>query len=30
MYQYLASQGIPITDIDRMAKVNPANLLGLK
>src|SRR6266568_6448136 len=30
MYQYLASQGIPITDIDRMAKVNPAKLLGLK
>jgi hypothetical protein len=30
MYQYLASQGISITDIDRMAKVNPAKLLGLK
>jgi len=30
MYQYLASQGIAITDIDRMAKVNPAKLLGLK
>ena len=30
MYQYLASQDIPITDIDRMAKVNPAKLLGLK
>ncbi|PYR83887.1 MAG: hypothetical protein DMG18_11350 [Acidobacteria bacterium] len=30
MYQYLASQGIPITGIDRMAKVNPAKLLGLK
>ena len=30
MYQYLASQGIPITDIDRMAKVNPAKLLELK
>jgi hypothetical protein len=30
MYQYLASQGIPIADLDRMAKVNPAKLLGLK
>src|SRR2546426_1211343 len=30
MYQYLASQGISIADIDRMAKVNPAKLLGLK
>ena len=30
MYQYLASRGISITDIDRMAKVNPAKLLGLK
>jgi hypothetical protein len=30
MYQYLASQGIPIADIDRMAKVNPGKLLGLK
>ena len=30
MYQYLASQGISINDIDRMAKVNPAKLLGLK
>ena len=30
MYQYLASQGISITDIYRMAKVNPAKLLGLK
>jgi hypothetical protein len=29
MYQYLASQGISIADIDRMAKVNPATLLGL-
>ena len=27
MYEYLASQGIFITDIDRMAKVNPAKLL---
>jgi len=25
--EYLASQGIFITDIDRMAKVNPAKLL---
>ena len=30
MYQYLASQDISIADIDRMAKVNPAKLLGLK
>jgi len=30
MYQYLASQGIPVTDIDKMAKTNPAKLLGLK
>ncbi len=30
MYQYLASQGISIADIDRMAKVNPAKLLGVK
>jgi hypothetical protein len=30
MYQYLASQGIPTADIDRMAKTNPAKLLGLK
>jgi hypothetical protein len=30
MYQYLASQGIPTVDIDRMAKTNPARLLGLK
>src|ERR1051325_2629296 len=30
MYQYLASQGISVADIDRMAKVNPAKLLGLK
>jgi hypothetical protein len=30
MYQYLASQGIATVDIDRMAKTNPARLLGLK
>jgi hypothetical protein len=30
MYQYLVSQGISVADIDRMAKVNPAKLLGLK
>jgi hypothetical protein len=30
MYQYLKSQGISEADIDRMAKVNPAKLLGLK
>jgi hypothetical protein len=30
MYQYLASQGIPMAAIDRMAKTNPAKLLGLK
>ena len=30
MYEYLASQGISIANIDRMAKVNPAKLLGLK
>ena len=30
IYQYLASQGVPTVDIDRMAKTNPAKLLGLK
>jgi hypothetical protein len=30
MYQYLVSQGITVADVDRMAKVNPAKLLGLK
>ena len=30
MYQYLAGQGIPVADIDRMAKANPARLLGLR
>jgi hypothetical protein len=30
MYQYLATQGIPVADIDRMAKTNPAKLLGLQ
>lgn len=30
MYQYLASQGISTAAIDRMAKTNPATLLGLK
>jgi hypothetical protein len=30
MYRYLASQGISMAEIDRMAKVNPAKLLGLK
>lgn len=29
MYQYLVSQGISVADIDRMAKQNPAKLLGL-
>jgi hypothetical protein len=30
MYQYLVGQGISIADVDRMAKLNPAKLLGLK
>lgn len=30
MYQYLVSQGISVAEIDRMAKANPAKLLGLK
>jgi hypothetical protein len=30
MYQYLVGQGISVAEIDRMAKVNPAKLLGLK
>jgi hypothetical protein len=30
MYQYLVSQGISVADVDRLAKVNPAKLLGLK
>jgi hypothetical protein len=30
MYQYLLSQGISVAEIDRMAKANPAKLLGLK
>jgi hypothetical protein len=30
MYQDLHSQGISISDIDRMSKANPAKLLGLK
>lgn len=30
MYQYLKSQGFTESEIDRMAKVNPAKLLGLK
>jgi hypothetical protein len=30
MYQYLVSQGISVAEVDRMAKVNPAKLLGLK
>jgi len=29
MYQYLVSQGIAVADVDRMAKTNPAKLLGL-
>jgi hypothetical protein len=29
-YQYLRDQGFSLTEIDRMAKVNPAKLLGLK
>ena len=30
LYQYLHGQGFTETEIDRMAKVNPAKLLGLK
>ena len=30
LYQYFRSQGFSETEIDRMAKVNPAKLLGLK
>ena len=30
LYQYLKSQGFSESEIDRMAKVNPAKLLGLK
>jgi hypothetical protein len=30
LYQYLKSQGFSENEIDRMAKVNPAKLLGLK
>jgi hypothetical protein len=30
LYQYLVRQGFSIADIDRMAKTNPARLLGLK
>jgi len=30
LYQYLHSEGISVADIDRMAKTNPAKLLGLK
>jgi len=30
MYQYLVSQGISVSDVNRMAKMNPAKLLGLK
>ncbi len=30
LYQYLASQGVSTADIDRMAKTNPARLLGMK
>jgi hypothetical protein len=30
MYQYLKSQGFSESEIDRMAKANPAKLLGLK
>lgn len=30
MYQDMVSQGIAVADVDRMAKVNPAKLLGLK
>jgi hypothetical protein len=30
MYQYLKSQGFSEAEIDRMSKVNPAKLLGLK
>jgi hypothetical protein len=29
-YQYLKSQGFSVAEIDRMAKVNPAKVLGLK
>lgn len=30
LYEYLAGQGIPAADIDRMTKANPAKLLGLR
>jgi hypothetical protein len=30
LYEYLHSQGFSVNDIDRMAKANPAKLLGLK
>jgi predicted metal-dependent TIM-barrel fold hydrolase len=30
IYQYLKAQGFSENEIDRMAKVNPAKLLGLK
>ena len=30
LYQYLKGQGFTESEIDRMAKVNPAQLLGLK
>jgi hypothetical protein len=29
LYQYLNSQGFSVSEIDRMAKINPARLLGL-
>ena len=30
LYQYLQSEGVSVGEIDRMAKINPAKLLGLK
>jgi hypothetical protein len=29
LYQYLVQQGLTVADIDQMAKVNPAKVLGL-
>jgi hypothetical protein len=30
LYRFLHSRGFAVSDIDRMAKINPAKLLGLK
>ena len=30
LYQYLKQQGFTEAEVDRMAKVNPAKVLGLK